>query len=97
MTTPTPSAAAGRKAGAWKSAEREYSYGFYLNGALIITDPSGKEHKISQKQASILLAACDLLKACKRFVRKVDKGYARSKNSYAEMKAAIRKAKGVTG
>ncbi len=36
----------------------------------------------------------DLLAACEEFVRKVDAGEARSKRSYAQMRAAIAKAKG---
>ena len=39
-------------------------------------------------------AAPDLLAACKEFVRKVDAGEAKSRRSYAQMKAAIAKAEG---
>lgn len=38
----------------------------------------------------------DLLAACKEFVRKCECGEARSRRSYAQMKAAIAKAEGVT-
>jgi len=41
---------------------------------------------------ALIAAAPDLLEACKEFVRKVDCGEARSVRSYAQMKAAIRKA-----
>jgi len=45
--------------------------------------------------ARLIAAAPDLLKACKEFVRKCECGEARSRRSYAEMKAAIEKAEGV--
>lgn len=44
--------------------------------------------------ARLIAAAPDLLAACEEFVRKVESGEARSKRSYAEMKAAISRAKG---
>ena len=43
---------------------------------------------------TLLLAAPDLLAACKEFVRKCECGEARSRKSYAQMKAAIAKAEG---
>ena len=42
--------------------------------------------------ARLIAAAPDLLAACVEFVRKVECGEARSKRSYAQMKAAIKKA-----
>ena len=45
-----------------------------------------------QANAKLIAAAPDLLQACMNFVNKCDNGMARSKNSYAEMKAAIEKA-----
>lgn len=42
----------------------------------------------------LLAAAPELLAACEEFVRKVECGEARSTRSYAQMKAAIAKAKG---
>lgn len=50
-------------------------------------DPSEAE-----ANAKLIAAAPDLLSACQEFVRKVEAGEARSKRSYAEMKAAITKA-----
>ncbi len=47
--------------------------------------------------ARLIAAAPDLLKACKEFVRKCECGEARSRRSYAEMKAAIEKAEGAEG
>jgi len=52
----------------------------------------------SRANASFIVRACnchdELLAACKEFVRKVECGEARSKRSYAQMKAAILKAEG---
>jgi hypothetical protein len=45
--------------------------------------------------AQLIAAAPDLLKACREFVSKCECGEARSRRSYAEMKAAIEKAEGV--
>lgn len=42
--------------------------------------------------AKLIAAAPDLLEACIEFVRKVEAGEARSIRSYAQMKAAIKKA-----
>jgi len=48
---------------------------------------------ISGRDAETLIASHDdLLAACKEFVRKVECGEARSTRSYAQMKAAIKKA-----
>lgn len=47
--------------------------------------------------ARLIIAAPDLLAACEEFVRKCENGEARSTRSYAQMKAAIAKAKGGTG
>jgi len=48
---------------------------------------------IEQKDLKFIVRACnshdELLAACKEFVRKVECGKARSKRSYAQMKAAI--------
>ena len=49
----------------------------------------------SREIARLMLAAPDLLAACKDFVRKCDNGEARSRRSYAQMKTAIDKAEGV--
>lgn len=43
--------------------------------------------------AKLISAAPDLLAACEEFVRKVECGEAKSVRSYAQMKAAIAKAK----
>tara|TARA_R110002020_G_scaffold408587_1_gene618417 strand:+ start:1007 stop:1306 length:300 start_codon:yes stop_codon:yes gene_type:complete len=45
-----------------------------------------------RENAKLIAAAPELLQACINFVNKCDNGMARSKNSYAEMKAAIEKA-----
>ncbi len=45
-----------------------------------------------EADAKLIAAAPELLRACINFVNKCDNGMARSKNSYAEMKAAIEKA-----
>jgi hypothetical protein len=42
-----------------------------------------------EDNAKLIAAAPDLLAACKEFVRKCECGEARSKRSYAQMKAAI--------
>jgi len=47
--------------------------------------------------AKLMVAAPDLLKACKEFVRKCECGEARSKRSYAQMKKAIEKAENDDG
>ena len=44
--------------------------------------------------ARLISAAPDLLAACEEFCRKVDAGEARSVRSYAQMAAAIEKARG---
>lgn len=41
--------------------------------------------------ARLIAAAPELLAACEEFVRKVESGKARSRRSYAEMKAALAK------
>ena len=46
-----------------------------------------------EADARLIAAAPDLLAACEEFVRKVEAGEARSKRSYAQMKAAIAKVK----
>ena len=53
-------------------------------------------HEIAWSDADYYLcaAAPDLLEACKEFVRKCECGEARSKRSYAQMKAAIAAAEG---
>ena len=48
----------------------------------------------AEANAHLAAAAPDLLAACREFVRKVECGEARSKRSYAQMKAAIDKAEG---
>jgi hypothetical protein len=45
--------------------------------------------------AKLIVAAPKLLAACEEFVRKCECGEARSKRSYAQMKEAITKAKGI--
>jgi hypothetical protein len=57
----------------------------YYGGALIC-----ESCKIDD--AKLITAAKDLYDACAEFVRKVECGEARSKRSYAQMKAAIKKA-----
>lgn len=47
---------------------------------------------MADANAKLMAAAPDLLAACQEFVRKVECGEARSKRSYAQMKAAIEKA-----
>lgn len=49
-----------------------------------------------ERYPNLAEAAVSLLLACEEFVRKVESGEARSRRSYAEMKAAIAKAKGET-
>lgn len=51
-----------------------------------------KGHAIAN--ANLIAAAPELLECCMEFVRKVECGEARSKRSYAQMKAAIAKALG---
>jgi hypothetical protein len=46
----------------------------------------------NEEDGWLIEAAPELLAACKEFVRKVECGEARSKRSYAQMKAAIAKA-----
>lgn len=45
-----------------------------------------------EANARLVAAAPELYEACKEFVRKVERGEARSVKSYAQMKAAISKA-----
>ena len=52
---------------------------------------ASEEHKAN---ARLIASAPDLLEACEEFVRKCDCGEARSVHSYAQMKKAIKKAKG---
>ena len=49
-----------------------------------------------EANARLIAAAPDLLEACKAFCRKVEAGEAKSTRSYAQMKAAIAKAEGIT-
>jgi len=48
----------------------------------------------AEENMNLLAAAPELLAACVEFVRKCECGQARSKASYAEMKAAIAKSQG---
>ena len=50
--------------------------------------------EVLEANANLIAAAPDLLAACQEFVRKVESGEARSRRSYAQMKAAIAKARG---
>lgn len=53
----------------------------------------GHDKKV-KVNANLIATAPDLLEACKEFVRKVECGEARSRRSYAQMKAAINKVEG---
>ena len=64
------------------------------NGNVLIERTPADEAQFSADMERIRAAAPDLLAACKEFVRKCECGEARSKRSYAQMKAAIAKAKG---
>lgn len=65
-------------------------------GDVDIGETSGEKRSDEEAANALLIAAApDLLKACKEFVRKCECGEARSRRSYAEMKAALAKAKGV--
>lgn len=62
--------------------------------ALIFADGYiGQEQ--AEANATLIAAAPELLEACQEFVRKCDVGDARSKRSYEQMAAAIRKATSV--
>lgn len=74
----------------------------WMKGVTIYSAPTGKRiadtcwlNSSNDHNARLIVAAPDLLAACKEFVRKVDAGEARSTRSYAQMKAAIAKAEGV--
>lgn len=56
-------------------------------------DPNHREPDDSAN-FRLIAAAPDLYEACKEFVRKVESGEAKSKRSYAQMKAALAKADG---
>lgn len=56
-------------------------------GGYLIAESIGKP-----ADRNLITAAPELLAACKEFVRKVECGEARSRRSYAQMKAAIAKA-----
>ncbi len=65
-------------------------------GDVDIGETSGEKRSDEEAANALLIAAApDLLKACKEFVRKCECGEARSRRSYAEMKAALAKAEGV--
>lgn len=68
------------------------STNYYENNTNILD-----EDKCNRAEANGLLcaAAPELLAACMEFVRKCECGEARSKRSYAQMKAAINKAIGI--
>ncbi|MCK9566432.1 MAG: hypothetical protein M0Q43_10335 [Methanothrix sp.] len=55
---------------------------------------SPQEEIGQEANARLISSAPDLLEACEEFVRKVECGEARSVRSYAQMKAAIAKARG---
>lgn len=64
---------------------------------LVVAQTIGDVPELARQEeanAHLISASPDLLEACKEFVRKVECGDARSKRSYAQMKAAIAKAEG---
>ena len=63
-----------------------------LNDLAIISENPNIDGDQQLSNAQLFAAAPELLAACKEFVRKVECGEARSKRSYAQMKAAIAKA-----
>lgn len=85
--------------------ERKFAPGEWRIGAVVGKDVYGPEGLVlaqcwrenmdeAKANARLIAAAPELLEACAEFVHKVDAGEARSKQSYAQMKAAIAKALG---
>ena len=75
--------------------EKRHSYGIEINifaGDDLVAVAYAWEGQKGNANARLIAAAPDLLAACVEFVRKVECGEARSKRSYAQMKAAIKKA-----
>ena len=64
-------------------------------GFIDIAETSGeKKPEEEAANARLIAAAPELYAACEEFVRKVECGEARSVRSYAQMKAALSKARG---
>ena len=74
--------------------EKRWSVGVKEKGgvAICISPRYSFEIEESESNAKLISAAPELFAACAEFVRKCDVGEARSKHSYAQMKAAIEKA-----
>ncbi len=83
---------------------RDVSFNFTKEGELwgllcyeqYVQFPSKAWEGMQEANVRLITAAPELLVACKEFVRKVECGEARSKRSYAQMKAAIAKAEDAT-
>ncbi len=84
--------------GPWKIKDGE----LYAGGAVLATifgaededslwGEGQKTDEEARANARLIAASVDLFDACVEFVRKVECGEARSKRSYAQMKAAIAK------
>lgn len=79
----------------WTHNSGNYGHTVFSRDIVIAKTPEhkdDKDHDENQANAALIAAAPELLEACKEFVRKVECGEARSKRSYAQMKAAIAKA-----
>lgn len=74
-----------------QSQESPLAIAAVCNGQMRSMGGKSGEHTAN---AQLIEAAPDLLAACEEFVGKVEAGKARSSKSYAQMKAAISKAKG---
>lgn len=72
----------------WKVETYRGTYGVWTEDGTFICEVNRSLDDV-EEVARLLAAAPKLLAACQEFVRKVECGEARSRRSYAEMKAII--------
>ena len=99
----TPGPWEARKGAGWYVARPRYgeaTLAVGMDGVTLVTSPSEtpwNDDVESEANARLIAAAPELLEACEEFVRKCECGEALSSRSYAQMIAAIAKAKGEKG